>query len=93
MSGFSAQKNVVNLCDSWYAKRIWYTLWTNMPTWTLSVSAKYLAEIPNRDKVQDIENAKNFLGRNSIAAFGQLEKYKTDKGKEFDRRCMIRADH
>jgi hypothetical protein len=53
------------------------------------VSAKYLAKIPNRDKVQDIENAKNFLERNSITTFAQLEKYKTDKGKEFDSREQI----
>ena len=30
------------------------------------MSAKYLAKIPNRDKAQDIDNAKNFLERNSI---------------------------
>lgn len=53
------------------------------------VSAKYLAKISNRDKVQDIENAKNFLERNSITTFAQLEKYKTDKGKEFDSREQI----
>ena len=53
------------------------------------VSAKYLAKIPNRDKVQDIDNAKNFLERNSITTFAQLEKYKADKGKEFDRREQI----
>lgn len=53
------------------------------------VSAKYLAKIPNRDKVQDIENAKNFLERNSITTFAQLEKYKTNKGKEFDSREQI----
>ncbi len=53
------------------------------------VSAKYLAKIPNRDKVQDIDNAKNFLERNSITTFAQLEKYKTDKGKEFDSREQI----
>ena len=53
------------------------------------VSAKYFAKIPNRDKVQDIENAKNFLERNSITTFAQLEKYKTDKGKEFDSREQI----
>lgn len=53
------------------------------------VSAKYLAKIPNRDKVQNIENAKNFLERNSITMFAQLEKYKTDKGKEFDSREQI----
>ncbi len=50
------------------------------------VSAKYLAKISNRDKVQDIDNAKNFLERNSITTFAQLEKYKADKGKEFDSR-------
>jgi len=50
----------------------------------LIVSAKYLAKIPNRDKVQDIDNATNFLERNNITTFAQLEKYKTDKGKEFD---------
>ncbi len=52
-------------------------------------SAKYLAKIPNRDKVQDIDNAKNFLERNSITTFAQLEKYKADKGKEFDSRERI----
>ena len=52
-------------------------------------SAKYLAKISNRDKVQDIDNAKNFLERNSIATFEQLEKYKTDKGREFDNREQI----
>ena len=39
--------------------------------------------------MQDIDNAKNFLERNSIATFEQLEKYKTDKGQEFDRREQI----
>jgi len=53
------------------------------------VSEKYLAKIPDRDKVQDIDNAKNFLEHNSIITFAQLEKYKTDKGKEFDRREQI----
>ncbi len=53
------------------------------------VSAKYLAKIPNRDKVQDIGNAKNFLERNSITTFTQLEKYKASKGKEFDSREQI----
>ncbi len=53
------------------------------------VSAKYLAKIPNRDKVQDIDNAKIFLERNSITTFAQLEKFKTDKGKEFDSREQI----
>lgn len=53
------------------------------------VSAKYLAKISDRDKVQDINNAKSFLERNSIATFEQLEKYKTDKGREFDRREQI----
>ncbi len=52
-------------------------------------SAKYLAKIPNRDKVQDIDNAKNFLERNSITTFAQLGKYKADKGKEFDSRERI----
>ena len=51
-------------------------------------SAKYLAKIP-KDKVQDIDNAKDFLERNSIATFAQLEKYKTDKGQEFDNREQI----
>ncbi len=53
------------------------------------VSAKYLAKIPNRDKVQDIDNAKNFLERNSITTFAQLKKYQADKGKEFDSREQI----
>lgn len=53
------------------------------------VNGKYLAKIPNRDKVQDIDNAKNFLECNSITTFGQLEKYKADKGKEFDGREQI----
>ncbi|MCM1561655.1 MAG: MobA/MobL family protein, partial [Butyrivibrio sp.] len=53
------------------------------------VSAKYLAKIPNRDKVQDISNAKDFLERNSITTFAQLDKFRTDKGKEFDRREQI----
>ena len=48
------------------------------------VSAKYLAKISNRDKVQDIDGAKNFLERNAITTFEQLEKYIADKGKEFD---------
>ncbi len=30
------------------------------------VSAKYLTKISNRDKVQDIDGAKNFLERNTI---------------------------
>ena len=53
------------------------------------VSAKYLAKIPNRDRVQDIDNAKSFLERNSITTFAQLEKYKTEKGREFDRQEQI----
>lgn len=48
-----------------------------------------LAKIHNKDKVQDIDNAKNFLERNSIATFAQLEKFKTDKGKEFDSQEQI----
>ncbi len=38
---------------------------------------------------QDIDNAKNFLERNSITTFAQLEKYKADKGEEFDSREQI----
>ena len=53
------------------------------------VSAKYLAKIPNRDRVQDIDNAKSFLERNGITTFDQLEKYKTEKGREFDRQEQI----
>ena len=49
------------------------------------VSAKYLAKIPNRERVQDIDNAKSFLERNGITTFAQLEKYKVEKGREFDR--------
>ncbi len=41
------------------------------------------------ERVQDVENAKNFLERNSITTFAQLEKYKTDKGKKFDSREQI----
>ena len=53
------------------------------------VSAKYLAKIPNRDRVQDIDNAKSFLERNGITTFAQLEKYKTEKGREFDRQEQV----
>ncbi len=53
------------------------------------VSAKYLAKIPNREKVQNIGNAKSFLERNRIETFEQLKRYQIEKGNAFDKKEQV----
>lgn len=47
-------------------------------------SGKYLAKIPNRERVQNIENAQSFLERKQIETFEQLQQFRSEKGADFD---------
>lgn len=53
------------------------------------VSAKYLAKISNREKVQDIKTAENFLQRTGIETFIQLKEYQAEKGQQFDKKEQV----
>lgn len=47
-------------------------------------SGKYLAKIPNRERVQSIENAQSFLEQKQIETFEQLQQFRSEKGVDFD---------